>query len=411
MDSLTQIVLGAAMGEAVAGRKIGNKAMLWGAVAGTIPDLDVFVGPILGWSAEASLAFHRGISHSILFAVLAPLLLALYTWWLYGNEHHKKLPVKVLTGIGGVLFLIFCTGILNFIAYQINGKLNIIFLILTIGILSGLSYFLINKNVINNQPDVNISFGRWYLLFFLAVLTHPILDSCTGYGTQLFQPFSDMRVAWNNISVADPLYTAPFLVFLFLASTRKKHNRWRSIFNYAGIIYSLIYMGWTIRNKFIVDRVFRDSLAKKELKYTRYLTTPTILNNVLWHCIAEGDGEYYDGQYSLLDKKKEVNIQVIKKNDQYIKYGTDKRIKTIKWFTDDYYNVIKMGGDTIQINDLRYGPYTAGDTEDPNNYIFPFLLVPNSETGEYTMKDQSGPPEDGTMEDFWNTLITRVKGI
>ena len=41
MDSLTQIVLGAAVGEAVLGKKIGTRAMLWGAIAGTIPDLDV----------------------------------------------------------------------------------------------------------------------------------------------------------------------------------------------------------------------------------------------------------------------------------------------------------------------------------------------------------------------------------
>jgi len=43
MDSLTQIVLGAAVAEAVGGKKLGNKAPLWGAIAGTIPDLDVFL--------------------------------------------------------------------------------------------------------------------------------------------------------------------------------------------------------------------------------------------------------------------------------------------------------------------------------------------------------------------------------
>ncbi|MBL6875624.1 MAG: metal-dependent hydrolase, partial [Chitinophagales bacterium] len=44
MDSITQIILGAAAGEAVLGKKIGNRAMLWGALAGTIPDLDVLGG-------------------------------------------------------------------------------------------------------------------------------------------------------------------------------------------------------------------------------------------------------------------------------------------------------------------------------------------------------------------------------
>ena len=73
MDSLTQITLGAAVGEAVGGRKAGNKAPLWGAALGTLPDLDVLANPFL---AEAqSLLFHRGPSHSLLLtALLTPLL-------------------------------------------------------------------------------------------------------------------------------------------------------------------------------------------------------------------------------------------------------------------------------------------------------------------------------------------------
>ena len=65
MDSLSQIVLGAAVGEAVLGRRIGNRAMIWGAVAGTIPDMDVLGQYFL--SELDNLAFHRGISHSLVF--------------------------------------------------------------------------------------------------------------------------------------------------------------------------------------------------------------------------------------------------------------------------------------------------------------------------------------------------------
>ncbi|MTI20042.1 metal-dependent hydrolase [Fulvivirga sp. RKSG066] len=73
MDSFTQIVLGAAVGEAVAGRKIGNKAPLFGAIAGTIPDLDVFIGNAMG--TVDALNFHRGFTHSLAFALIfAPLL-------------------------------------------------------------------------------------------------------------------------------------------------------------------------------------------------------------------------------------------------------------------------------------------------------------------------------------------------
>ncbi|MEO9966849.1 MAG: metal-dependent hydrolase [Reichenbachiella sp.] len=72
MDSVTQIVLGAAVGEAVLGKKVGNKAMLYGAIAGTIPDLDVMASHVT--DTVSALAIHRGFTHSIVFSVIfAPL--------------------------------------------------------------------------------------------------------------------------------------------------------------------------------------------------------------------------------------------------------------------------------------------------------------------------------------------------
>ncbi|UII33515.1 metal-dependent hydrolase [Fulvivirga ulvae] len=68
MDSVTQVLLGAAVGEVVAGKKAGNKAVMWGAICGTIPDLDVIGRHFL--STVEALDFHRGISHSLLFAVI-----------------------------------------------------------------------------------------------------------------------------------------------------------------------------------------------------------------------------------------------------------------------------------------------------------------------------------------------------
>lgn len=72
MDSLTQIVLGAAVGELVLGRKVGNKAMLFGAIAGTIPDLDVMARYAV--DTVTATEWHRGFSHSIFFSlVFAPI--------------------------------------------------------------------------------------------------------------------------------------------------------------------------------------------------------------------------------------------------------------------------------------------------------------------------------------------------
>lgn len=72
MDSLTQIVLGAAVGEVVLGKKAGNKAMLYGAIAGTIPDLDVLARQFK--DTTMALDIHRGFTHSVVFSVVfAPL--------------------------------------------------------------------------------------------------------------------------------------------------------------------------------------------------------------------------------------------------------------------------------------------------------------------------------------------------
>lgn len=72
MDSLTQVVLGSAVGYAVLGNKIGHKAVLWGAALGTLPDLDVFLpygGPV------ESFTYHRGFSHSFFIHLLiSPLI-------------------------------------------------------------------------------------------------------------------------------------------------------------------------------------------------------------------------------------------------------------------------------------------------------------------------------------------------
>ncbi|QTN31698.1 metal-dependent hydrolase [Akkermansiaceae bacterium] len=74
MDSLTQAALGAAVGEAVLGKKLGNRALAWGLLFGTLPDLDIIAAPFL--DTAGNLYHHRGASHSLLLMVIASLFLA-----------------------------------------------------------------------------------------------------------------------------------------------------------------------------------------------------------------------------------------------------------------------------------------------------------------------------------------------
>jgi inner membrane protein len=75
MDSVTHLALGACMGEAFAGRQLGRKAMLWGAMAQSIPDIDFLA--VFWMDTSSNLLAHRGFTHSFLFCLIAGLILAL----------------------------------------------------------------------------------------------------------------------------------------------------------------------------------------------------------------------------------------------------------------------------------------------------------------------------------------------
>jgi len=84
MDSLTHIAIGACIGEAIGGKKLGKKAMLWGAIANSIPDFDVIAS--LWLTMDKNLLAHRGFTHSILFTLLLTPLLA----WVAFRWHKAK---------------------------------------------------------------------------------------------------------------------------------------------------------------------------------------------------------------------------------------------------------------------------------------------------------------------------------
>ena len=86
-----------------------------------------------------------------------------------------------------------------------------------------------------------LSFARAWLYAALGFATHGLLDACTTYGTQLLWPFSDARIAWNVISIIDPLFTIPILLLVLLAAV--KHRRGAAVVALAwSIAYPLIGM-------------------------------------------------------------------------------------------------------------------------------------------------------------------------
>lgn len=340
MDSLTQIVLGAACGEAVLGKKIGNKALLFGAIGGTIPDLDVLVGGWLYGNEIDAMLFHRGFMHSILFSVIAAFLLG----WLF-----YKL-------------------------YNSGKRLNL-----------------------TTQKD-------WISLFFWSLFTHPILDCFTPYGTQLFAPFSNYRVALNNIAVADPAYTLPFLICMIVLMFFKRTSTKRYLWLKLGIGISSVYMLFTLGNKLYIDSVFRISLKDSEINAMRFSTQPAIFNNILWYGIVETEASYFVSDYSLFDSKKRfLNFREVPKQRD-LKPSEFKDIRGLAWFSNQYYSVYKLNENEYLYNDLRY---PLLDIDDPNSSVFSLLLY--KEKDRLNMKPFE--PKFDSLGDIMASLWERIKGI
>lgn len=400
MDSLTQIVLGAAAGEVVLGKKIGNRAMLWGAVGGTIPDMDVLGKYFL--SEIDNLAFHRGISHSVLFSIIGAFVFGWLIYTMYKSPYHKWIAIfsKSLAAV--------------IVCFALNFLLRIFFAqawIPTTVLVLALSFILFRsskrKYIDQEIESPNASVRDWQLLMFAALFTHPILDCFTMYGTQLFAPFSDTRVAWSTISVADPLYTIPFLVCLVVASYYHRSAKKRRLWTYLGIGISSAYMLFTVFNKQNVNKIYSDSLAKQGIEYDRFITSPSILNNILWTATVEAEDTYYQGQYSLFDSK-EINFIPIEKDHQLLdRLDTDPTIQTLRWFCDDYFNVESLSDNQLMFNDLRFGSF-GGDKREDLEFIFKFLLTA-SENG-YEMQEARGGPERGREQEIFKTLYNRIKG-
>ena len=83
----------------------------------------------------------------------------------------------------------------------------------------------------------SMRFRTVYFASLLGYATHGLLDACTSYGTQLFWPFSNERVTWNNISIVDPLFTIPVLILTGFAIKTK-----RKVFSFFSIAWIVFYL-------------------------------------------------------------------------------------------------------------------------------------------------------------------------
>jgi len=260
-----------------------RKALLAGAILGTLPDLDVFIDY---GDAVRNFTYHRGFSHSLLVlpgvAVLA--WLALRRWW----EPVRAAP------------------------------------------------------------------RHWLAAISLALVTHPVLDAHTAYGTQLLWPLAFTPTSWSTIFIIDPLYTLPLLVGMIAVAGWATRPGARTVL-LAGLALSTAYLGWTWIGKTIVERHARASLAAAGLDYTAMFSTPSPLNSLLWRVVVLTDEGYAEGFDSLVIDEGAM---------RFSRHGSDKNalaeagdiwaVQRLRWFANDFVRADVVDGRLV-ITDLRMG--------------------------------------------------------
>lgn len=303
MDSLTQFVLGAAVGDVVAGRKVGNKAMLWGAIGGTIPDLDVFLNYV--YPMPQSLLMHRGFSHSIFFAFIAGPLLG----------------------------------------------------------------FLMHK------LDKSLSKVGWTKLFFWSIITHPLLDVFTGYGTGLFVPLWDYRLQFDTIFIIDPLYTVPLLVsFIWLLIKAKPFDK-RLVRSKVALMLSTGYLLITVAVKLVMLARVNAETERQSIRAEQVMVAPGFFTPLLWSVVIKEGDRYLVGYAALPDADKEIVFHEILSQHHLLKpIGNTGEVAMLAKFSKGFFAIEEKGGKLIW-NDLRFGTTKGWDSQD-GEFVFSFELTP-----------------------------------
>lgn len=289
------------------GRHAGYRAPLWGAVLGTLPDLDVLI-PMGG--AVADFTYHRSFSHSLLvLAALSPLLT-----WLITHVH----------------------------------------------------------------PDQRSHRRRWLWLVLLVLLTHPLLDAFTIYGTQLLWPLDPTPVGLGSIFIIDPLYTLPLLVgglcFLWLRNQRTGLRA-----NGVGLLLSSTYLLWSaITQQGVEARAHRD-LASAGISHQQLLVQPAPFTTLLWRVVAVDESRYYEGFVSLFDRQPSRFLAYPSQPELLDTLKQHWPVERLQWFTKGFYKVEARDGE-VQLSDLRMGL-------EPD-YVFRFKVATVSDNGVTATPDE-----------------------
>ncbi|MFN7695909.1 MAG: metal-dependent hydrolase [Burkholderiales bacterium] len=291
MDSLSQAVLGAAVAVGVMQRRTAIwKAAAFGAVAGTLPDLDVLLDhgdPVL------NMVLHRAETHALLWLALFALPLG----WLVAQLARE-----------------------------------------------------------------GVQWRWWAAAMAMALLTHPLLDAFTVYGTQLLLPLTNTPYGVGSLFIVDPAYTLPLLLGVLAACAVGRRSGTLALrLNAWGLVLSTAYIGWSVAAQAHVTGLARETLAAQGLAADRVLVTPAPLNTLLWRVVVvdESSSRYREGFYGFLDAPStpadRIRFDTYARGNELAAELTGlEPVRRIQAFSKGFWSMEEREG-RVRITDLRMG--------------------------------------------------------
>lgn len=262
------------------------------------------------------------------------------------------------------------------------------------GLLCGaLLYFLLGK--------------RWGVSFYLSVLyaslgyaTHALLDACTSYGTQLFWPFSNIRIAWNTMSIIDPIYTLPIIIGVIFAAIKKQPRTAKIVF-----IWALVYpcIGLIQHNRAIT--LGMEIATSRGHQPLRIDAKPSFANIILWKVIYETPKYYYVDAVRVLKSSKiyqgeRIEKLNIKKDFYWLNPESQqaKDIERFRWFSNGY--IAQDPHNPDRIVDVRYSFV-------PNQIsaLWGIQLSPQAESQDHVFYSSKNTLTDSHLNQFYGQLL------
>jgi inner membrane protein len=207
---------------------------------------------------------------------------------------------------------------------------------------------------------------RWFWAIQLVLVTHPLLDAFTVYGTQLLWPLPTPPVMWSSVFIIDPLYTVWLLVACVAALfLRERVAAQRALL--AGLALSTAYLGWSLLAKSMVEREAGRALAAMGLAHAPRFSVPMPLNTVLWRVVAMTPNGYVEGYRSLLADRGAMRFTGYPSNVQALHEASHvPAVRRLSWFNHGFMRARMVDGQ-LDLADLRMG-------SEPD-YFFRFVVA------------------------------------